>query len=441
MKFKVIGRLLIVLVALSLVAAACGDDGANDAALEAARADAAAAQAEAAAAQAQANTAAAEADTAAAQADAAAAAATAAEEALAAAMAEAESDAGVDPAIVAELEQQLSEAREAAASAAAMAEEAAAEAEAMAEQMAEAEAPPETTAAPEPEGPTKVRATSLGLCNEISMFWARDKGIFAANGIEVELVRTQGGAGSLAAIIGGSADAAFTNAFSAIIAYNQGFPISWIATAYNTTEEPLPVASAVIAGAPTGIQGPEDLVRKRIGVNELGGVNQIVTSVWLRKNGVDPTEVNFVALPFPELVPAVVSGRLDAAQVPLSMAARAGDDVVILEDPYREGTGKVVFAGYVVTNDFLEENPEAARAFLASLDQANEELLATEERWEVMAANCPVPAAALANQAEQEYLAPVDFGLMNKIASILVDEGILREAPDLNDLIPEWSRL
>ena len=441
MKWKLMGRLLAVLAALSLVAAACGDDDSDSAALEAAQADAAAAQADAAAAEADAAAAQAEADSAAAEADAAAAAAADAEAALAAAMAEAEADEGVDPAVVAELEEQLAAAQEAATTAEARAEEAAAEAEAMAEEMAAEEAAATTTAAPEPEGPTTVRITSLGLCNEVSVFWARDKGIFAANGIEVELVRTQGGAGSLAAIIGGSADLAFTNAFSTIIAYNQGFPISWIATAYNTTEEPLPVASAVIAGAPTGIEGPQDLVRKRIGVNELGGVNQIVTSVWLRKNGVDPTEVNFVALPFPELVPAVVSGRLDAAQVPLSMAARAGDDVVILEDPYREGTGKVVFAGYVVTNDWLDANPETARAFLASLEQANAELLATDERFEVMAANCPVPAVALANQAEQEFLAPVDFELMNKIAGILVDEGILGEAPDLDALIPEWSRL
>lgn len=441
MKWKLMGRLLVVLVTLSLVAAACGDDESDSAALAEAQADAAAAQAEADAAEADAAAAQAEADAAAAEADAAAAAAEEAEAALAAAMAEAGADEGVDPAVVAELEQQLAAAQDAATTAEARAEEAAAEAEAMAEQMAAEEAAATTTVAPEPEGPTKVRVTSLGLCNEISVFWARDKGIFEANGLEVELVRTQGGAGSLAAIIGGSAEFAFTNAFSTIIAYNQGFPISWVATAYNTTEEPLPVASAVIAGAATGIQAPEDLVRKRIGVNELGGVNQIVTSVWLRKYGVDPTEVNFVALPFPELVPAVVSGRLDAAQVPLSMAARAGDDVVIMEDPYRHGTGKVVFAGYVVTNDWLEANPDAARAFLASLEQANAEALATEERWEVMAANCPVPAVALANQAEQEYLAPVDFELMNKIASILVDEGILREAPDLNDLIPEWARL
>ena len=431
MTFKLMRRLFIVLITLSLVAAACGeDDSADTAALDQARADAAAAQAEADAAQAQA-------DAAAAEAEAAAAAAAAAEQALAAVMAEAESDEGVDPAVVADLEQQLAAAQDAAAAAEARAEEAA-------EEAAEAMAAPATTEAPEPaapEGPTKMRITSLGLCNEISVFWARDKGIFAANGLEVELVRTQGGSAGLAAIIGGSADAAFTNAFSTIIAYNQGFPISWIATAYNTTEAPLPEPNAIMARAGTGIESPEDLVGKRIGVNELGGVNQIVTSVWLRKFGIDPTDVNFVALPFGELVPSVVSGRLDAAQVPRSMAAGAGDDAVLLGDPYRDGTGKVVFAGYVVNNDWLEENPDAARAFLASLDQANQEALATDERFEVMAANCPVPANVLANQAEQEYLAPVNFELMNKIASILVDEGILGEAPDLNDLIPEWSRL
>ena len=75
MTFKLMRRLFVVLVALSLVAAACGeDDSADNAALDQARAEAAAAQAEADAAQAQADAAAADAD----------AAAAAAEEALAA---------------------------------------------------------------------------------------------------------------------------------------------------------------------------------------------------------------------------------------------------------------------------------------------------------------------------------------------------------------------
>ena len=133
------------LAVFGLLAAGCGDDESGDAesaALKQARAETAAAQAEADAAAAQADAAAADAAAAAAQADSAATAAADAEEALAAAMADAGSSAGVDPAVVADLERQLSEAQDAAAAAGAAAAEAAAAAMAAmaaAEDMAEEE--------------------------------------------------------------------------------------------------------------------------------------------------------------------------------------------------------------------------------------------------------------------------------------------------------------
>ena len=130
-------KLIAVLSVFGLMAAACGEDDAEDtsaadtAALAQAQADADAAAAEAASAQADADAAEAEAAAAAADADAAAAAAAEAEAALAAAMAETEE--GVDPSVVADLEAQLAEAE-------AAAEAAAAEAEAAAAAAAEAEA-------------------------------------------------------------------------------------------------------------------------------------------------------------------------------------------------------------------------------------------------------------------------------------------------------------
>ena len=129
-------KLAAVLAVFGLLAAACGDDEAEDtsaadaAALAQAQADADAAAAEAAAAQADADAAEAEAAEAAADADAAAAAAAEAEAALEAAMAETEG--GVDPAVVADLEAEL-------AAAEAAADEAAAEAAAAAAAAAEAE--------------------------------------------------------------------------------------------------------------------------------------------------------------------------------------------------------------------------------------------------------------------------------------------------------------
>ena len=129
-------KLIAVLSVFGLMAAACGDDAedtgaADTAALAQAQADADAAEADAAAAQAEADAAEADAAAAAAEADAAAEAAAEAEAALAAAMAETEG--GVDPSVVADLEAQLAEAAEAA-------EAAAAQAAAAAEAAAEAEA-------------------------------------------------------------------------------------------------------------------------------------------------------------------------------------------------------------------------------------------------------------------------------------------------------------
>ena len=134
-------RMLAILLAFSVVAAACGDD---DAAPDTSTADSAAleqAQAEAAAAEAAASEAAA-------QAEAAAAKAAEAEAALAAAMAEA--DTAVDGDTVSELEAQLEAARAEAAAARAEAEAAAEAAEAAAAAAAEAPEAPEPEPEPEP---------------------------------------------------------------------------------------------------------------------------------------------------------------------------------------------------------------------------------------------------------------------------------------------------
>ena len=137
---NVLSRLLAaILVALALVASACGAD--DEAAPDTSAADAAAlaqAEADAAAAQAEADSAAADADAAAADAAAAAAKADEAEAALAAAMAEAEG--APDPEAMAELEAQLEAAQADAAAAKAEADEAAAAAAAAAEAAAAAAA-------------------------------------------------------------------------------------------------------------------------------------------------------------------------------------------------------------------------------------------------------------------------------------------------------------
>jgi ABC-type nitrate/sulfonate/bicarbonate transport system substrate-binding protein len=306
--------------------------------------------------------------------------------------------------------------------------------------LAQSGRPPAAAAA----DPRVVKVTTLGLCNEVYLWWGQDKGIFEKHGLKVETVRTAGGAAGVAAIISGSADFSFTNGYTAIISYSQNFPVRFIAGGYETPLPPKPEPNGVIVKADSPYREAKDLVGKRIGVNELGGVNQIVVSAWLRKNGIDPKSVKFVALPFPELVPAVLQGRLDATQVPLqSIARQPAGTVRSLGDPYRLGVGKIVFAGYLTTKDFLDRNQPVVEAFQRALAESVKQVkdpANAQAQFAVAAKHCNQDAALLARMPQQEYEAFLDFETLKKMAETLVVEGQLQAAPNLEPFVPAFAR-
>lgn len=301
----------------------------------------------------------------------------------------------------------------------------------------------QATAAPT-SGITTVRATTLKLCNEPYLYWAIEKGIFEKHGLKVEPVQSTGGSAGIAAIVSGSADFSFTNGFTAILSYAQGFPVKFVAATYETPVAPKPEANAVIVRANSSIQGPKDLAGKRIGVNELGGINQIVVSAWLRKNGVDPTAANFVALPFPQLVPAVVQGQLDAAQVPVvNIPAAQASSLRNLGDPYRQAFGRILFAGYLATNDFIAKHPGVAEKFQAALAESVQQIEDPKNAtaaFEVMGKVCGQDPKVLATQPQQEYEASIDMSILQTMANTLVQEGYIRQAPDLGPFVPDFAR-
>ena len=294
------------------------------------------------------------------------------------------------------------------------------------------------------DGMMDVKVTSIGYCNEVYLWWAQEKGIFTDNDLNVELVPAQGGAAGVAAIMSGAADFSFTNGYTALISLSQGFPLKFVSLAYESPAPGSPEVNSLIVRNDSGISSPQDLVGKRIGVNELGGINQIVTTVWLENEGVDPTQVSFVALPFNQLVPAVVGGQIDAAQASTSsITSDAANELTSLGDPYQEGPGVVEFAGYLTTDDFYSENPAAVEAFQASLDESISQIndpANVQEAYELAATNCNQDADVLASQAQNPYIATIDMDVLDEMAQTLVDQGILREKPDISEFVPEFAQ-
>ncbi|MCR1784624.1 ABC transporter substrate-binding protein [Nocardioides carbamazepini] len=286
-----------------------------------------------------------------------------------------------------------------------------------------------------------LRVTTLGLCNEV-VYWAQEKGLFADHGVEVELVKSTGGAAALTALQSGDIDLAFANPFSTMLAIDQGLDLKWIATAYETTTVEADAANAMVVAKDAGISDAAGLNGKTIGVNEVGGINQIASSQWMKLEGGDPSSVKFVALPFNELASAVASGKVAAAQVPAqNVDPELG--LVSLGDPYvvaGEGSS-LVFAGYVATGKEAKAKEKDLKAFQDALIETNEAFndpANDDERFKLASAQCKQDPAVLKTLPENIYEARVDTGALERMGEILVGQDRLDDPPSPDDFVPSY---
>ena len=126
----------------------------------------------------------------------------------------------------------------------------------------------------------------------------------------------------------------------------------------------------VVAGK--DIKGPEDLEGKKLGV-WLGTTSEYFAGVYLDRNGIAQSDVEFVNVKPAEMVIALAQGDLSAFFVwqPHGWRSKevSGDDVNILEN------GEKYIASYMVTSarkEMFDEDPDAVTALLACTIQGGE---------------------------------------------------------------------
>jgi NitT/TauT family transport system substrate-binding protein len=289
----------------------------------------------------------------------------------------------------------------------------------------------------------KVRITTFGTCGEIWNWWAQAKGIYTKHGLDVEQVHSSGGAAAVAAIVSNSVDVGYVNGFTTIIGYAQGLPLEVISNVQTTAMPPLPSAQGMWVKADGPIKSVADLKGKKIGVNEIAGINMIVTQAWLKRRGIDPAAVKFVALPFPDLIPAVVAGTIDAASVPTTRATGFGNQIRTIADPFVDAGSKVLISMYVANRDWVAKNPKTAEAFHNAIREAVAAINNPANRdaaIDVEAAGCKDNAAQLRKLPDNANDATVDMGAFRHMAQLLIDQKILQSVPDLNSLVANYAR-
>src|ERR1044071_4665312 len=190
-----------------------------------------------------------------------------------------------------------------------------------------------------------------------------DKGYFKEEGLAIEVFRAPGGVATPGLLSGQFQFS--SSASSSLSAAVRGGPVKVV---YTNLSRP----SYTLVSLNPEIRSAKDLVGKKVAINSFGDTGHLATILYLKKMGVSPSSVLFIAVGRNEVrFPALRSGAIDAAPlVPRDMVVIKDQKHVVLADLGKEI--QLVWNGVATSNKLLAENPQLVEHFLRGLAKGRE---------------------------------------------------------------------
>ncbi|MGW9550496.1 ABC transporter substrate-binding protein [Citricoccus zhacaiensis] len=164
-----------------------------------------------------------------------------------------------------------------------------------------------------PTGATEVRVADTAGMPSAFLQYGVNEGYFDAEGLDVTVDVSIGGAAAVPAVVNGETQFAGSNTVSAILAASKGLPITIVAAGTRTMEDPEDDFARIMASTSSGVEEVEDLEGATIAVNTLENINDVVIMTLMEDAGADRTQVKFAEMGFSDMLPALANGQVDAA--------------------------------------------------------------------------------------------------------------------------------
>ena len=261
-----------------------------------------------------------------------------------------------------------------------------------------------------------VRMGTLAIDAGGQAYYGTDTGIFAANGINPQVVTMTGGAAIVAAILGGDLEVGASNPLQVATAIARGIPIQMVAPGCLYSKRDAS-ANLFVAKA-SAITKPKDLIGATLGVGALGDFNQLSLLAWLDTNNVPRDGVKFVELKFSELGLALQRGTVQAAIIAEPAKAEALRAGLVREfgDTYLSIVPELCPLTWVASKSWLQKNPDTARSFVKGLyATAKWANVNTRQSGDILAKYSKVDPAVIATtkrlyfatQNDRKYFEPI----------------------------------
>ena len=238
---------------------------------------------------------------------------------------------------------------------------------------------------------------------------ALDKGYYADEGLEVNILRGQGSVDAIKKVASGAAKLGFADAGSLVLARgNDGVPVKLVAVVYASP----PHGLYALAGS--GIESPADLEGKTVADTAASAI-RLLFPVYAKAAGIDPDKVEWVAAESASLPSLLANGRVDAigqfiVGEPLLAAAAAPKELTRLA--YKDVGLDYYGNGLIATEETIANEPELVKAFVRATTKGMADAFAD-----------PAEAAAILAKYQKQIALEVGEGETEAVAELAAVPG------------------
>ncbi|ONK11971.1 ABC transporter substrate-binding protein [Streptomyces sp. MP131-18] len=231
------------------------------------------------------------------------------------------------------------------------------------------------------DGDTVMVSETAGTPASFLAYGIRE-GYFEAEGLDVHVSPSSGGASVIPALLSGDIDVAGSNVVSALIAMGRRMPVEMIAAGTSTASAADDDFSALMVPADSPLREPADLDGARIAVNTLQNINDVVIHSVLSEAGLGNGDVDFVEMPLPDMPAAIERGDVDAGLLiePFATIGRS-QGLRDVARPYTATRPELQIGTYLMTSEQVAEDPERAAAFRRGVTATAEAIAADPQAF------------------------------------------------------------
>jgi NitT/TauT family transport system substrate-binding protein len=285
-------------------------------------------------------------------------------------------------------------------------------------------------------GLTKLTIAAIAIVDVAPLHLGKAKGFFAAEGLDITVQSTQGGAESVPGVISGQYQVAFANLVSLLLAHSKGLPLKVFA-AGNFSTSKAEDFGAVLVPAGSSVTTLKGLEGKTLAVNQFNNITGVTVREAMRKLGGDPDKVTLIEARFPEMPGLLGQKRVDAAMVvePFLTVAR-GQGAQVISWNLAEAVPNLMIGAYFTTREYAQKNPDVVKRFTAAINKSL--VYASEHPDEARAILLSYTKIekAIADKLNLPLWTP-DLGRdsMKRLAELMVVDKLMPSMPDVDALL------